>query len=227
MALVRIDKYRAIRKRRGFTLMEMIIAIAILAIIAVVSWRSLDGIIRGQHAVADSMAETRSLDRLFAQLSYDLAEAVPDAQLGAGAIQFDGAQLHIVRALREPGRPTRWQVVGYRTADGILWRSISAPVASREAARAALEAPPSERQALVEHAVGLEVRGWIDPSGNLGNSANAISAGWAVRDGGVRPPPVMAGASPILPLNRVTGVEVVVLTGAPPTAYRRVLAPTP
>ncbi|MDF3837630.1 prepilin-type N-terminal cleavage/methylation domain-containing protein, partial [Cupriavidus basilensis] len=166
MARAQGGKRGRARPRRGFTLMEMIIAIAILAIIAVVSWRSLDGIIRSQHAVGDSMADTRALDRLFAQLGYDLAEAVPDAQLGAGAIQFDGAQLRIVRALRQPGQPTRWQVVGYRVADGILWRSLSAPLSSREGARAALDATPAQRQPLLERAASLRIRGWIDPGEN-------------------------------------------------------------
>uniref|UniRef100_UPI000375C301 PulJ/GspJ family protein n=1 Tax=Cupriavidus sp. WS TaxID=1312922 RepID=UPI000375C301 len=117
------------RRRGGFTLIEMVIAIALLAIVALMSWKSLTGIIRGQQGVIDTMTDLREVDRMFEQMSIDLADAVPDNDLGDGAIAFDGAQLRIVRALDAPGQPTRWQVVRYRSADGVLWRELSAPLA--------------------------------------------------------------------------------------------------
>ena len=56
------------RASAGFTLIEMVIAITILAIIALISWRSLDGIIRGQLRLTESLEETRAIDRMVEQL---------------------------------------------------------------------------------------------------------------------------------------------------------------
>ena len=46
-------------KPRGFTLIEMVIAVALLAIVAMMSYRSLTGIIRGQQGVVEAGAQCR------------------------------------------------------------------------------------------------------------------------------------------------------------------------
>ncbi|GAA7764390.1 hypothetical protein RN01_07115 [Cupriavidus sp. SHE] len=201
-------------KHRGFTLIEMVIAVALLAIVAMMSYRALTGIIRGQQGVIDAMADLRETDRLFDQLAIDLADAVPDTDLGAHAIAFDSTQIRIVRTANTPGGPPRWQVVRYRSAEGVLWRELSAPLSSRPQARAALFAAPAQRQALVGRAAAMQVRGWVNDNGKRG---------WASTDGERKPPAVPAGTAPTLPQNAVGGIEIVVLTGSPPNAYRRVL----
>lgn len=205
-------------KHKGFTLIEMVIAIALLAIVALMSWRSLTGIIRGQQGVIETMTDLREVDRMFDQLSIDLSEAVPDVDVGAAAIAFDGAQIRMVRTVDAPGRPTRWQVVRYRSYDGVLWRELSAPLATRAAARAAINTAPAQRQALVGHASAILVRGWVTDNGK---------SGWAQNDGGKKPPIVPPGSPPPLPQHVVGGIEIVVMAGAPPNAYRRVLTSGP
>lgn len=205
-------------KPRGFTLIEMVIAVALLAIVALMSYRALTGIIRGQQGVVDTMTDLREADRLFDQLAIDLADAVPDADLGAHAIAFDATQLRIVRRAdgSDDGEgPPRWQAVRYRSAEGVLWRELSPPLASRAEARAALSAAPVERQALVGRAAGMQVRGWL---------SDGARRGWAATDGERKPPAAPPGAAPTQPRNAVGGIEIVVLAGAPPSAYRRVIA---
>ena len=123
------------RASAGFTLIEMVIAITILAIIALISWRSLDGIIRGQHRLTESLEETRAIDRLFEQLQTDFGEAVRDDDLGQPTVVFGDGDLRIVRMLRDARQPIRWQVVRYRVDGGS--RSFSAAQRTRPRTRSA------------------------------------------------------------------------------------------
>lgn len=67
---------RARRRARGFTLIEMLVAIALLAVIALLSWRGLDATIRGRDSIASNLTQTRLLGRYFSQLQFDLLNLV-------------------------------------------------------------------------------------------------------------------------------------------------------
>ncbi len=63
------------RARAGFTLIEMLIAIAILAVIAVLSWRGLDQMIRGRTTITNAMEDERVVAQLFDQMRIDARQA--------------------------------------------------------------------------------------------------------------------------------------------------------
>ena len=67
----RVGKYIA-----GFTLIEMIIALAIGAGISVMSYRALEGMIRSQERVSVAVKRVDSLDRVWQYFSSDLMHAV-------------------------------------------------------------------------------------------------------------------------------------------------------
>ncbi len=51
-------------RRRGFTLVELLVAIAVLALLALVSWRGLDAMVRAQHQTrehADAVATLQTV----------------------------------------------------------------------------------------------------------------------------------------------------------------------
>ena len=50
----------------GFTLVEMIIAITILVIVAILGWRGLDGIFRSRIALISEMEQPRGMQLTFA-----------------------------------------------------------------------------------------------------------------------------------------------------------------
>ncbi|MFL6716736.1 MAG: type II secretion system protein J, partial [Burkholderiaceae bacterium] len=50
---------RAGRSQRGLTLIELLIAITVLAVVAVLGWRGLDSIVRSRIALTAEMERTR------------------------------------------------------------------------------------------------------------------------------------------------------------------------
>ena len=63
----------------GFTLVEILVAISLLAVLGVMAWRGLDHVVAQRtHVEADS-ADTDRVLRTLAQIERDIAQRVPDA----------------------------------------------------------------------------------------------------------------------------------------------------
>src|SRR4030065_1669722 len=60
-------------KHRGFTLVELLVAISVLGFVAVLGWRGLDGIVRARIALTSDLEQTRGMQLAFAQLQSDCA----------------------------------------------------------------------------------------------------------------------------------------------------------
>lgn len=85
----------ALRRARGLTLVELMVALAILALMAALSWRGLDGMARAQErtrAVGDAVL---GLQAGLSQWAADLDAVVQTPQLTA--IDWDGRVLRITR----------------------------------------------------------------------------------------------------------------------------------
>jgi general secretion pathway protein J len=114
------------RLPRGFTLVELLVAVAVLAIVAVLGWRGLDGIIRSRQALTEQMDQTRGLQLAFAQLQSDLEHLAPRAQLRQREqLLADATHLTMVRTVFAEGEPSRVQVVSYRIRESVLLRQES------------------------------------------------------------------------------------------------------
>ena len=113
----------------------MLIAIAILAVIAVLSWRGLDQVIRGRTTITNAMEDERVIAQLFDQMRIDARQAASDDEAGQTAISIGGNGLQIVRGVFAPGAPPR-SAGGALPADGRAHRAFRV-AAARERRRSA------------------------------------------------------------------------------------------
>lgn len=101
---------------RGFTLIEVLVALVILSVMAAMAWKGLDGITRAREIADGALKRTLRMQSVMQQWSADL-NAVVDTGV-VQALQFDGAALRLTRqttggvqvvvwALRS-GRWVRW-----------------------------------------------------------------------------------------------------------------------
>lgn len=114
------------KRSRGFTLVELLVAISILAIVAVLGWRGLDGIVRARMSLTEQMEVTRGMQLAFAQMQSD-CEHMADADLldKRPFLLAENDRLTMVRTSFVENEPMRLQVVAYRVIDGNLTRRES------------------------------------------------------------------------------------------------------
>lgn len=113
--------------QRGLTLIELLVAISVLAFVAVLGWRGLDGIVRARVALTGDLEQTRGMQLTFAQLQNDCAHlATPSNMPDRAPLAIDQDRLTLVRTVFADNQPTRLQVITYRVKDGVLTRRESA-----------------------------------------------------------------------------------------------------
>lgn len=120
------------------------IAITILAVIAILSWRGLDQIIRGREKVSAAMEDERVFAQMFDQMRIDARRAATDDEAGQPAVRVAGDTLQIVRELDAPGAAPRLQVVRYRISNGRVVRYASPPIGDVNALRDAVRGGDTE-----------------------------------------------------------------------------------
>jgi general secretion pathway protein J len=119
------------RRIRGFTLVELLVAISILGLVAVLGWRGLDGIVRARANLTDQMEVTRGMQLAFAQMQSD-AEHLAGADLvgNRATLVAEDGRLTLVRTVFLENTASRVQVIAYRLVNGVLLRRES--VATRD-----------------------------------------------------------------------------------------------
>jgi general secretion pathway protein J len=116
------------RRNRGLTLIELMVAIAVLAFISVLGWRGLDAITRARESLNNELAQTRGLQLAFAQMQIDCANAVDASTLaGSTPLMIDGNRVSLVRRLQPEGQAGALQLVTWRWRDGALTREETPP----------------------------------------------------------------------------------------------------
>lgn len=113
----------------GMTLVELLVAIAILALISVMGWRALDAIARAQDALQAQTATLRGHQLAFLQIQADCARVAASATFdGQPTLLATPGRLMLLRRLENGAGPDQFQIVVYQVRDGALVRSASAPI---------------------------------------------------------------------------------------------------
>lgn len=115
------------RKHKGLTLIELLVAISVLALIAVLGWRGLDSIVRARIALTDDLEQIRGMQLAFAQLQSDCSHLASAAVLpNRMPLIVEQERLTLVRTVFTDNQPSRLQIITYRIKNGILTRRESA-----------------------------------------------------------------------------------------------------
>jgi general secretion pathway protein J len=122
---------RTPRHSAAFTLIELLVAISILAIIAVLGWRSLDSLVRTKIALTAEIRQSRGLQLTFAQLQSDCEHAAVVTNIGGRqTLAADQEHLTLVRIVYAENQVSRYQVVSYRIREGVLTRRESPAISN-------------------------------------------------------------------------------------------------
>ena len=168
-------------RQEGLTLIELLIAISILAIVAVLGWRGLDGITRARSALTTELELTRGMQLTFAQLQSDCAHIASQTSLPERVpLVADQQRLVMVRTVTADNQPTRLQVVAYRLIDGVLTRTESAAtrnLSELDTQWAAIAGNPNATQsvALQSGLASMRIRTWSTNSPGWRVSTDAMA----------------------------------------------------
>ncbi len=112
------------RRARGFTLVEVLVAMLVMAIMAAMAWQGVDGIVRTRDTSQARLEQTLRRNTVIAQWDQDLA-SIQDSAAVPQQLSCDGATVRLTRRT-----PNGLQVVAWslRPADsGAAWERWAGP----------------------------------------------------------------------------------------------------
>ena len=87
--------------QRGFTLIELLVALSVMAVLALLSWRSIDGMAKVQAQVSARSDDSLALQASLAKFKFDL-DAITQTP-GVNSLDWDGRVMRMTRLASVPG----------------------------------------------------------------------------------------------------------------------------
>ncbi|MCA0243099.1 MAG: prepilin-type N-terminal cleavage/methylation domain-containing protein [Proteobacteria bacterium] len=110
------------RRARGFTLVEVLVALFVMALMAALGWQGVDGVLKSRDISRDAVDRSLLLTALMSQWETDLQMLQADTGVPS-ALSFDGRTLRLVR--RSPDGAV--QLVAWQLSERAWLRWASAP----------------------------------------------------------------------------------------------------
>ena len=111
----------------GFTLIEVLVALLIMSIMALIGWRGIDSMVRSRDITQAASDRSLLLSKVIGQWEQDLQALQASPTLPNSGLNFDGASLRLTR--RSEGGV---QLVVWSLHSGV-WQRWAAPVSARVA----------------------------------------------------------------------------------------------
>ena len=174
------DWFVSNESQRGLTLVELLVAMTVMAFVAVLGWRGLDSITRARISLNQELAQTRGLQLAFAQMQTDCMNVVNPGEIdGRSPLEINQARITLIRRTQAEAQPGALQRVTYRLHDGSLTREESPP--TRDLAQLdqylqltqSLGAPVALLRSGVQ---SMELRVWADDGRGWRSIGNADSS---------------------------------------------------
>ncbi|WP_373987235.1 type II secretion system protein J [Duganella sp. BuS-21] len=154
------------KRARGMSLVEMLVAMLLLSLMTVMGWRALDGILASRVALTAQLDAMRGHQLAFAQLEADCAQLLRSAAVdGLPTLSATQGRLVLLRSASGEGGADQMQVVVYQADGAQLTRSTSAAtrdfVPLRQVWKAAVSGvAPLAGAALDRQLSAFELRTW-------------------------------------------------------------------
>jgi general secretion pathway protein J len=111
------------RHSHGFTLVEVLVALLILAVLSGMAWRGIDGMSKARDASQADIDRSLRLNTVVAQWEADLGALY--ASPAVPPLAFDGATLRLVRSVDTGAQMVAWSLRGQR------WQRWAGPIVTR------------------------------------------------------------------------------------------------
>jgi len=108
---------------RGFTLVELLVALTVMAVLAALAWRGVDTMLRARDGGEQTLNRTMRLATVVTQWEQDMAALHESAAVPS--LAFDGRTLRLTRATPDGVMVVAWAVLGGH------WMRWAGPVTTR------------------------------------------------------------------------------------------------
>ena len=110
----------------GFTLVEVLVAMMVMAIMAGMAWQGVDGIVRARDSSQARLEQTLRLNTVIAQWQQDLA-SIQDTAVVPLALSCDGASVRLTRRTPTGLQVVAWTLRPGNGASGATWQRWAGP----------------------------------------------------------------------------------------------------